>query len=369
MPESTGVSTLPFPDGQAPRLDGARVAVVGRLWSLSRREAAAALLRAGAHLVNAPDAATVVVIGGDALTGEVAGERWPRAIDERTFCRWLGVPDFLDERAQIFGVSDLRARYPRVQATHLRQLRAGGWLRVVFENDRDAWVRFDGASLLRRVHDALGRGQSFRGVLDDLRAVRAGQLSFDFSAQVPQSRVVEMPQRGFSEASPALETGGDDRALSLAEQWFLRASLHEEEGPGAREAACEAYEVALSHDPALVPALINLANLRYESGAVDQARPLYERAAALDAESVEAHYNLGNLHADAGRVSEAERWYAAALALDPDHVDTHLRLALLWQQVGRSRAAQAHWKAYLALEPDGDWAARARAYLAQSSVD
>lgn len=365
MPEPIITAGLPFPDGPAPPLAGALVAIVGRLWSLSRREAGAALTRAGARLVGSPGEATVIVEGGDAP----AGESHARAIDERTFCRWLGIPDFLDERAQIFGVAELRARYPLVQAPHVRQLRAGGWLRVVFENDRDAWVRFDGASLLRRVHDALARGQSFRAVLDDLRAVRAGQLSFDFSSQVTQSRVVEMPQRRAPEVPPLPDAATDDQALSLAEQWFLRASLHEDEGPEAREAARTAYETALSHDPALVPALINLANLHYEACEAAQARPLYERAAALDAESVEAHYNLGNLHADDGRVSEAERWYAAALALDPDHVDTHLRLALLWQQVGRARAAQAHWKAYLALEPEGEWAARARGYLAQSSVD
>lgn len=365
MPEGMTTSGLPFPDGQAPPLAGALVAIVGRLWSLSRREAGAALARAGARVVETPDAATVVVIGGEAPAGAIP----LRAIDERTFCRWLGVPDFLDERAQIFGVTELRARYPLVQAPHIRQLRAGGWLRIVFENDRDAWVRFDGASLLRRVHDALARGQSFRGILDELRAVRAGQLSFDFSSQAVQSRVVEMPQRRPMPVSPVPEGVGDDRALSLAEQWFLRASLHEDEGPDAREAARAAYESALSHDPALVPALINLGNLHYEAGDVAQAQPLYERAAALDAESVEAHYNLGNLHADAGRVSEAERWYAAALALDPDHADTHLRLALLWQHVGRARAAQAHWKAVLALEPEGEWAARARSYLGQSSVD
>jgi len=365
MPESGAAAPLPFADGPAPPLAGARVAIAGRLWSISRRDAAAALSRAGARLVDRADEATVIVLGGDA-EHEVPVAH---AIDERAFCRWLGVPDFLDERAQIFGLSALRARHPQIQAAHLRQLRVGGWLRVVFENDRDAWVRFDGASLLRRVGEALAQGQSFRRVLDDLRAVRAGQLSFDFSSQTPQSRVVEMPARPAAPVSPAVGGITEEDALTMAEQWFLRASLHEDEGSGGREGARTAYETALAYDPAMVPSLINLANLHYEAGDASLAQPLYERAAALDAESVEAHYNLGNLHADAGRVTEAERWYAAALALDPDHADTHLRLALLWQQVGRPRAAQAHWRAYLALEPDGEWAARARGYLTQSSGD
>ena len=43
MPELGAAAPLPFADGPAPPLAGARVAIAGRLWSISRRDAAAAL--------------------------------------------------------------------------------------------------------------------------------------------------------------------------------------------------------------------------------------------------------------------------------------------------------------------------------------
>ena len=70
-----------------------------------------------------------------------------------------------------------------------------------------------------------------------------------------------------------------------------------------------AYRKALLLDPALVPALVNLANIHYARDNLVEAQALYERALALDGDCFEAAFNLGNIHHDLGRYGDAVACY------------------------------------------------------------
>ena len=379
----------------------------GRLWSLRGREARAAVERLGAVCEDdVSPRTTLVVVGGEtwpggtpdleALTADAgaAAQRLRRALqlqaephgrirllDEAGFCTLIGVPGRLDERAQAYGQKDILAMYPRLREDHLRYLQKWGFIRPAFRNDTDSWFGFADLTTLRQVHTALQGGGSFRAVLRDLQAARAGQLAFDFRLDAHQARIVDLPARRV--ASPAAGATAaplaraesavagvvtpaafpaSDRPLSPAEQYFLTGSLLDDGTPERLEEAAQAYRRALDHDPDLVAALINLANIRYASDELAEAQALYERAIGLDPTYFEAYFNLGNIHHDHGRYADAEACYREAIGLNPGYPDAHFYLAVTLEKIGRSADARAHWQAYQRLAPAGEWIDLAREF-------
>ena len=99
----------------------------------------------------------------------------------------------------------------------------------------------------------------------------------------------------------------------LAEQYFRAASALDDGDEAKQEEAAAAYRKALEHDPYLVAALINLANIHYSRDELVEAQALYERAIGLESDFFEAHFNLGNIYHDLGRFTEAQACYTEAL--------------------------------------------------------
>ena len=81
----------------------------------------------------------------------------------------------------------------------------------------------------------------------------------------------------------------------LAEQCFLTGSLLDDGTSQQMDEAAQQYRRALDHDPDLVAAIINLANIRYAKDELAEAQALYERAIGLDPTYFEAYFNLGNI--------------------------------------------------------------------------
>ena len=102
-----------------------------------------------------------------------------------------------------------------------------------------------------------------------------------------------------------------------------------------------------------MPALVNLANIRYARDELIEAQALYERAIGLDADCFEAHFNLGNIQHDLGRYDRALGCYRQAVALNPGYADAHFYLAVTLEKLGHSQEAKPHWKTYQDLAPRG----------------
>lgn len=234
--------------------------------------------------------------------------------------------------------------YPSLRIDHLRHLEKCGVVSpVVIDSDR--CFGFSDLTILRQIASDLERGAPFRAVARTLQSSRHGQLAFDFDVQGEPARVIELeprrsPAQGRTEIGPA-------------EQYFLMGSLLDDGTPERTEQAVGAYRRALELDPDLVPALINLANIRYARQELPEAIALYERAILLDDTYFEAHFNLGNINHDLGRYPEAEACYRRALALNYHYADAHFYLAVTLDRMGRALDAAAHWKAYERLSPDG----------------
>jgi tetratricopeptide (TPR) repeat protein len=255
----------------------------------------------------------------------------------------------------------LLERYKRVREDHLRYMQKWGLIRA----DRvhgEPHYSFADLAIIRQADTELGEGVSFRAVLRNLLASRAGQLAFDFRIEAQPAKVLQLKRPEPPPLAALMGRTLPPPSASSAEECFLAASALDDGDPAKFDAAMNTYRRALELDPYLVPALINLANIHYARDEIVEAQALYERAIGLDREVFEAQFNLGNIFHDLGRYSEAQRCYREAIGLNPTYADAHFYLAVACEKAGMSQEARPHWRAYQQLAPNGEWVALAREF-------
>jgi len=171
----------------------------------------------------------------------------------------------------------------------------------------------------------------------------SGQYLLGFEAAPAAGRSVSHlePRRAAPMAGAAPTAGSVPAAGAAA--WFDRGAALESEDP---EAGIEAYEQAVSLDPRLLKARVNLGCLLHETGRLDRAEGVYREALRENGEDPLLLYDLGVLLEDMGRQSEAMEAYQAALRADPRFADCHYNLALLCKGLGKPREAIQHMAAY-----------------------
>lgn len=259
---------------------------------------------------------------------------------------------------QRYGRRDILAMYPALRLDHLRYLEKCGLIKPISKTHNDSFFGFADLTALRQIAGDLQQGAPFKAVVRQLQASRTGQLTFDFRLDAQPARIIELKPR-----KTITPVSSDNLAeLSEAEQFFVMGSLLDDGTPERIEEAIKAYRRALDHDPDLVAALINLANIRYSRDELAEAQALYERAIALDPSYFEAHFNLGNIHHDHARYADAEASYRSALALNNNYADAHFYLAVTLEKMGRSVDARAHWRTYERLAPQGEWVELAKEF-------
>ena len=257
-----------------------------------------------------------------------------------------------------YGRRDILAMYPALRLDHLRYLEKCGLIKPIGKTHNDSHFGFADLTALRQIAGDLQQGVAFKAVVRQLQASRTGQLTFDFRLDAQPARIIELkPRKTITPVSS--DNLGE---LSEAEQFFVMGSLLDDGTPERIEEAIKAYRRALDHDPDLVAALINLANIRYSRDELAEAQALYERAIALDPSYFEAHFNLGNIHHDHARYVDAEASYRSALALNNNYADAHFYLAVTLEKMGRSIDARTHWRTYERLAPQGEWVELAKEF-------
>ena len=141
----------------------------------------------------------------------------------------------------------------------------------------------------------------------------------------------------------AHEAGADsthDAAAELsAEQWFHLGCELEDASPIE---ARQAYMQALTADPELGDAHLNLGRLDHEAGELGKAEARYRAAVRCAPDDATCHFNLGVLLEDRGRPDEAVLAYQRAIACDAGAADAHHNLGLLLESRGRRADAVRH---------------------------
>jgi len=192
-----------------------------------------------------------------------------------------------DRAPQQYGHRDILAMYPALRLDHLRYLEKCGLIKPAYTNHNERVFGFADLTALRQIAGELQQGAPFRAVVRNLQASKTGQLAFDFRLDAQPARIIELKPRNTNAPRVATTPSNIDE-LSPAEQYFLMGSLLDDGTPDRIEEAVKAYRRALDHDPDLVAALINLANIRYSRDELAEAQALYERAIVLDPSYFEA---------------------------------------------------------------------------------
>ncbi len=257
--------------------------------------------------------------------------------------------------------------YPNLREERLRHLAKWGLIGPAVRTPTETSYHFRDLGVIKQVSADLEGGRSFRSVVRSLLAAREGQLSLDFQSAplreelakvVTLKRPVKRRELPGVAGQPMLEGPARRRAA----EYFLEGFALDEGDGHHQEEALFAYRRALTLDPDLIPALVNLGNIHYAREQRVEAQALYERAIHLQPDCFEAHFNLGHVHHDLGRYTEARECYRQALDVDPAYADGHFYLAVVLEKMGRSADARHHWRAYRNLAPNGEWVELAREF-------
>lgn len=386
-------------------LQGRRVAFVGKLGGVNRREVSK-LIRAHGGLpveVEHPEL-SLIVVGADELPlvdpDEFLNESARRAaaegrleiISETQFWQRLGqveeprhirrlyTPAML---AQLLGVS-----VATIRCWHRRQL-----IVPAREVHRLPYFDFQEVASARRLAQLLATGASAAAIKRKLAALAryvpdverplaqlsiivegkqlllrqgeglidpGGQRRIDFDAL---EHAAGEPPGGAAETVPlSMPLDADPEQLETPAEMLRYAAMLEDEGQ--LPAAVEMYRAALTSGGPRAEVCFQLAELLYRLGDVSAARERYYMAIELDEDYVEARANLGCVLAEVGQPDLAVAAFQGTLSLHYDYPDVHYHLARTLDDLGRSEEAQRHWEEFLRLAPDSPWADEAWQRLA-----
>lgn len=397
-------------------LRGTRIAFVGRLASMSRREAARLVREQGAVVVERPDASVdLVVVGeeglplGDALDpDELFDAETRRAVEQGTVCvvpeteLWhrLGLVEAEQDVRRLYTPAML-AELLGVPVAVIRRWHRRGLIVPVREVRRLPYFDFQEVATARRLAELLAAGMSPGAIEKKLAALArylpgvgrplaqlsviiegreillrqgdgliepGGQLRFDFEAAEQQEVFGEAAGETAEEPSGdvhgvlslATRPDGDLAPTSPEELCRMAARLEDE---GRLEPAVEMYRAAMAAAGPVPEICFQVAELLYRLGDLGGARERYYMTIELDEDYVEARVNLGCLLLDAGERELGLAAFRGALRYHPEYADAYYHLARTLDELARSDEAETHWRAFLDLAPDGPWADQARSRL------
>ncbi|MBX9792624.1 MAG: tetratricopeptide repeat protein [Pirellulales bacterium] len=404
---------------------GARVAIVGRLAGMSKRDAQKLLRQRGALVVETADEALDLVVLGeeswpleapwtDALDnlllaraerGEVA------VINETELWRRLGLVDGEHQIRRLYTPAML-AELLGVSIAVVRRWHRRGLIQPARQVRRLPYFDFEEVASARRLAALLSAGMSPQSIERKLAQLRrwlpgverplaqlsvivegqqlllrqgegllelGGQLRFDWegpprlSIEAPSSASradspVAAPIRAphaLGKALPVAKSTPSDPSQQRPDQGAddLLAAAGDLEDAGELEDALALYRAALAAGGPHPEICFRLAELLYRLGDLAAARERYYMAIELDEDYVEARANLGCVLAELGEPELAVAAFEGALTHHPEYPDAHYHLARLLDDLGMSPAAVPHWEAFLAQAPDSPWAEAARQRL------
>lgn len=377
-------------------LQNRRIAFVGRLASMARRDAAQLARRHGATVLEKPDATVhLIVVGENDFPLPDAGEQndWfdeatrekieaaeIEVVTETQLWQRLGLVDVQHDIHRLYTPAML-ADLLRVPVAVIRRWHRRGLIVPVREVRRLPYFDFQEVATARRLAELLAAGASPRAMEKQLEAFArylpgvarplaqlsvivqgkeillrqgdglvepGGQLRFDFDAWERESATEEP-----SPPSHAIPTS-PEQMCSLA------AELEED---GQLAAAAEMYRAAMAAVGPKPEICFQVAELLYRIGDLAGARERYYMAIELDEDYVEARANLGCVLAETGQRELAVAALEGALRYHPDYADARYHLARTLDELNRRDEAVEHWRAFAAEAPDSPWAEEARVRL------
>jgi tetratricopeptide (TPR) repeat protein len=138
----------------------------------------------------------------------------------------------------------------------------------------------------------------------------------------------------------------------------------------------ESYKKAIALKPDYVEAYNGLATVYNAQKKFAEASEISNKAAELQSAAAAATpgggagnadvlYNQGVIAWNAGKAEEAQKFFQQVIAANPNHADAHYQYAMTLVNQNKLPEAAAEFEAYLKLAPEGQYAAQAKAIVAQ----
>jgi tetratricopeptide (TPR) repeat protein len=395
-------------------LAGRRIAFVGKLASMSRREAEQLVRERGGRVVDRPSAdAEIIVVSDPAGDLQRLVSDWALFDDDTRTALTSGAVELVHEselwgRLGLLDVSHgierlytpaMLAELLGVPIAAIRQWQRRGALVPKREVRRLAYFDFEEVRVARKLSALLNAGCTLAAVnrrLDELARLLpgwqrpltnpavvvegrrllvrreegfsepSGQLLMDFDVTKPQAaaaveKLDEPIAIPFTAAENLLnKTAARPRGSHPYAAEDLRSLAVELAENGQPGQAMEAYRALLFSGESNAEDHFDLAELLYQLGELPAARERYYVAIELDEDFVEARSNLGCVLDELGEVVLAEAAFRGALEYHPDYADAHYHLARLLDQAARPEEAMRHWHLFMNLAPASPWADEAR---------
>lgn len=401
-PSSTDPDAGESPLDDSP-IKGKRVAFVGKLGGLSRRDAMRLIREHAAVACEQPSAAIdIVVIGaeesplaeGDLLPDEVCqaaalGE--VEVLSETEFWQRLGMVEPEQAVKRLYTpamLADLLGISVRV----IRRWHRRGLIVPARTVHKLPYFEFQEIATARRLAELLAAGASVAAIERKLESLAqilpsvdrplaqlsviiegkqlllrqgegliepGGQLRIDFDA-LPME---DEPEPDTSPSVLAFAQSSVDPVVTENDLDPLQQQAFDSEDDGDFEAAIDCYHSILARDGARADISFQLAELFYRMGETWAARERYLVAIELDPDFVEARSSLGGLLAEMGRKELAVAAFRGALRVHDEYPDVHYNLARTLDELDREIEADHHWRRFLQLAPESPWAAAARQRL------
>jgi tetratricopeptide (TPR) repeat protein len=369
------------------RLEGQRVAITGRLGSMTREEAVQQIEHAGGVYCDEADAATTLLVVGEGVGAldddgrptkklEAVLALWKRGasiqiLSETEFLERLG----LEERLHRMYTTEQLARILRVPVATVRAWVRHGLIRPARSIGRLAWFEFQQVAQARDLCELASRGVSAARIKKSLEQVAAwtgrGEGALTLLESLGQGVFVRLGDGRLAEPTGQLVLGFEPEPAPLppppapadASAWFERGVNAED--LGRLDEAVLAYRQAERAGGPRAEIAFNLGNVLYARGERASAAHCFQQAVRLEPDYVEAWNNLGNVASELGQVEQAAEAYRHALAIAPDYSDAHYNFAELCFSLGDLDLARRHFRTYLAQDPGSEWAAVVRGRLAE----
>lgn len=385
-------------------IDGLRVAFVGKLGGLNRREARKFVREQGAVMVDTPSDASLIVIGADELPSndyeqllddsviQAAGTGTLQIINETEFWKRTGVDqasDLDDESEQLYTPAML-AELLEVSITTVRRWQRRGLIRPTRQINKLPYFDFQEIASARRLARLIESGKSPQAIESKLQQL--AQLAPELERPLSQlSIIVEGRNVLLRKGEGLVEPGGQKRidfdaieetldetpsVINLPDQSPNLESLgqfsrpeeftqlaNEFEDLGEMESAIHVYRAMILACGPGAESSFRLAELLYLIGQAEAARERYYMAVELDESFVEARASLGCVLVELNEPEMAVSAFRGALAFHEDYPDVHFHLARLLDDLQQPEQAEMHWLKFLSLAPESPWAQEARERL------
>lgn len=383
-----------------PRLAGECIALVGKLASMSRTEAAKLIAMHGGQLLPSPDESATLLVMGDGVRASDAADELPPAVrqrvdngrvtlvDETQLWRRVGLVNESVGVSRLYTPA-LLAEMVKVEPRTIHRWHRRGYLLPACEVRKLPYFDFSEVRVARRLAELVHSEVSLSAIdrqmaqlsrlapdverpLADLSIVveggkifllrdgdltePSGQLLIDFDSPASDTEPPEIanptPQGTLSAPLPPTTEELRDAALDLADE-------------GETAAALELWRGVLLSGEATAEDQFLAADLLYQQGDLSAARERYLMAIELDDNYDEARINLGCVLLELGSPQLASDAFRGALLGNPNLSDAHYHLASTLDSLGHADQAVQHWQSFLELAPESPWAEQAHERLGE----